>query len=175
MSAVLRILGIDPGLQITGFGIIDRSGTRIGYVASGCVKTREAPLPQRLKTIVDGLAEIIAEYRPQEAAIEQVFVNVNPKATLSLGQARGAGIVAAVQAGLPVSEYTALQVKKSVVGAGHAQKVQVQEMVMRLLGLPGAPGPDAADALACAICHAHASKLGAISTRGYRMKRGRLV
>ena len=175
MSAALRILGIDPGLQITGFGVVDKVGTRLHYVASGCVRTGDRPLPARLRAIVDGLAEVIATHRPHEAAVEQVFVNVNAQATLALGQARGAGIVAAVMAGLPVSEYGAMQVKQAVVGAGRAKKGQVQEMVVRLLALPGTPSADAADALACAICHAHAGKLGALSTRGLRMKGGRLV
>lgn len=175
MKAVLRILGIDPGLQVTGFGVIDSNGTRLSYVTSGCVRTGKHDLPARLKTIAEGLAEIIAAHRPDEAAVEKVFVNVNPQSTLALGHARGAGILAAVIAGLPVSEYTALQVKQSVVGAGHAKKEQVQQMVRRLLSLPGEPSPDAADALACAICHAHAGRMGNLSTRGLRMKGGRLV
>jgi crossover junction endodeoxyribonuclease RuvC len=108
-------------------------------------------------------------------AVEKVFVNVNPQSTLALGQARGTAICAAVLAGLPVAEYTALQVKQSVVGNGHARKDQVQHMVRRLLALPGDPSPDAADALACAICHAHGRALGNIETRSLRMKRGRLV
>jgi crossover junction endodeoxyribonuclease RuvC len=117
---------------------------------------------------------VIAANRPEEVAIEKVFLNVNPQSTLALGQARGTAICAAVIAGLPVAEYTALQVKQSVVGKGHAQKEQVQHMVRRLLALPGDPSPDAADALACAICHAHGSKLGGLSTKGYTMRRGRL-
>ena len=118
---------------------------------------------------------MIAAHAPAEAAIEKVFVNVNPQSTLALGQARGTAICAAVLAGLPVAEYTALQVKQSVVGNGHAKKEQVQHMVRRLLALPGDPSPDAADALACAICHAHGGKVGGFSTRGLRMKKGRLV
>ena len=117
---------------------------------------------------------MIGTFAPEEAAVEQVFVNVNPKSTLLLGQARGAAICAAVTARLPVSEYTALQVKQSVVGQGHARKEQVQEMVRRLLKLPGLPGPDAADALACAICHAHAG-LGGMPARGRRVRGGRIV
>lgn len=171
-----RILGIDPGLRVTGFGVIDKVGTRLVYVTSGCVKSGAGELPERLKVILEGLSEVIAANRPTQSAVEKVFVNVNPQATLSLGQARGAAICAAVLAGLPVAEYTALQVKQAVVGFGKAHKEQVQMMVRRLLALPGDPSPDAADALACAICHAHAGQgLGALSTRGRRMKDGRLV
>jgi len=170
-----RILGIDPGLRVTGFGIIDKLGSRLVYVASGCVRSGEGDLAQRLGTLLDGLAEIIAAHRPVEAAIEKVFVNANPQSTLALGQARGTAICAAVLAGLPVAEYTALQVKQSVAGTGHARKEQVQHMVRRLLALPGNPGPDAADALACAICHAHGARLGALSTRGFARRRGRLA
>ncbi len=133
-------------------------------------------LPLRLKLILDNLNEVIQQYRPDQVAIEQVFVNVNPKTTLLLGQARGAAICAAVLNNLMVAEYTALQIKQAVVGNGHAKKDQVQEMVVRLLKLAGKPSADAADALACAICHANAeSGLGGIFATGYRMKRGRLV
>lgn len=174
---VVRILGIDPGLRITGFGVIDKRGQKLSYVTSGCVKTRDADgLPERVKTLVDGIGEVIASHRPQESVVEKVFVNVNPQSTLLLGQARGAAIAALVNAGLPVAEYTALQVKQAVVGHGKAAKEQVQHMVTRLLGLPGAPSPDAADALACAICHAHGGHgLGALSTKGLRVRNGRLV
>ena len=144
-------------------------------MASGCVKSGEGDLATRLKAILEGLNEVIAAHAPLEVAVEKVFVNVNPQSTLALGQARGTAICAAVLAGLPVAEYTALQVKQSVVGNGHAAKEQVQHMVKRLLSLPGDPAPDAADALACAICHAHGNRVGALSTRGLRMKRGRLV
>ena len=173
----IRILGIDPGLRSTGFGVIDKTGNTLAYVASGCVKTdAEGSLPQRIKTILDGLAEIIATYRPQQAAVEIVFVNVNPQSTLLLGQARGAAISALVTANLPVAEYTALQVKQAVVGHGKAAKEQVQQMVMRLLQLPGVPSADAADALACAIAHAHGGQgMGALPTLGKRMRNGRLV
>jgi crossover junction endodeoxyribonuclease RuvC len=139
------------------------------------VKTGAGDLATRLKAILEGLNEIIAAHRPGEVAIEKVFVNVNPQSTLALGQARGTAICAAVLAGLPVAEYTALQVKQSVVGNGHAKKEQVQHMVKRLLSLPGDPAADAADALACAICHAHGGRLGALSLKGFRMKKGRLV
>lgn len=169
-----RILGIDPGLRVTGFGVIERTGPRLEYVTSGCVRSGEGDLATRLKVLLEGLAEVIAANRPREVAIEKVFVNVNAQSTLALGQARGTAICAAVLAGLPVAEYTALQVKQSVVGKGHAGKEQVQHMVRRLLALPGNPSPDAADALACAICHAHGGSLGGFSTRGLRMKRGRL-
>ena len=171
----LRILGVDPGLRVTGFGIIEKNGSRLAYVTSGCVRSGAGELSVRLTTILDGLAEVIAANQPQQVAIEKVFVNVNPQSTLALGQARGTAICAAVLAGLPVAEYTALQVKQSVVGKGHAAKGQVQHMVRRLLSLPGDPSPDAADALACAICHAHGGELGGFSTRGMRVKRGRLV
>ncbi len=172
----LRILGIDPGLRVTGFGIIEKNGARLSYITSGRVKCGGTELPERLKNILDSLREVIETHRPQQVAVEKVFVNVNPASTLALGQARGTAICAAVDAGLPVAEYTALQVKQAVVGNGHAKKEQVQEMVKRLLGLAGAPSADAADALACAICHAHGGQgLGAIATRGFRVKRGRLV
>ncbi|MDE2388543.1 MAG: crossover junction endodeoxyribonuclease RuvC [Betaproteobacteria bacterium] len=172
----MRILGIDPGLRITGFGVIDKCGRDLAYVSSGSVKTVAGELPSRLKLIVNNLSEVIALYQPEHVAIEQVFVSINPKTTLLLGQARGAAICAAVMCNLPVAEYTALQIKQAVVGNGHAQKNQVQEMVVRLLRLTGNPRADAADALACAICHAHGG-LGfeGLATAGYRMKRGRLV
>ena len=146
-------------------------------MASGRIRSdTQAPLAQRLSQILAGLAEVIESYSPAEVAVEQVFVNVNPQSTLLLGQARGAAICAAVLARLPVSEYTALQVKQSVVGQGHARKEQVQEMVKRLLKLPGYPSTDAADALACAICHAHGGMgLGAIATRGKRVRAGRIA
>ena len=172
----VRILGIDPGLRVTGFGVIDRVGDQLRYVTSGCVKSSGDELPARLKTILEGLAEVIAANRPAQAAVEKVFVNVNPQSTLLLGQARGTAICAALLAGLTVAEYTALQVKQAVVGNGHAKKEQVQAMVRRLLKLPGDPSPDAADALACAICHAHGGQgLGAMPTSGYRVRKGRLV
>jgi crossover junction endodeoxyribonuclease RuvC len=161
----MRILGIDPGSRITGFGVIDCQGAQMRYVASGVIRTSEGSLPERINEIVCGIAEVSRTYQPTISAIEQVFVNVNPKATLMLGQARGAAIAALVAAQLPVHEYTALQVKQSVVGYGKAKKEQVQEMVMRLLKLPGTPTADAADALACAICHAHADKLTASLTQ----------
>lgn len=172
----VRLLGIDPGLRITGFGLIDQAGSRLSYVASGCIRSDEKlPLPERLGIIGRGIAEIVATYAPAQAAIEEVFLNKNPWSTLLLGQARGAAIGALVGAGLPVSEYGTMQIKQSVVGHGRATKEQVQQMVRRLLGLPGDPSPDAADALACAIAHAHGGQgLGALSSAG-RRKRGRLT
>jgi len=157
----MRILGIDPGLRTTGFGVVDIDGTQLHYVASGTIKTDAADighLPARLKIIFDGVREVAARYEPHCASVEIVFVNVNPQSTLLLGQARGAALTALVSGNLEVAEYTALQMKKAIVGHGHARKEQVQEMIMRLLKLPGLPGKDAADALGLAVCHAHAAK-----------------
>jgi crossover junction endodeoxyribonuclease RuvC len=176
------ILGIDPGLRTTGFGVIEKQGNKLRYIASGTIKTgSETALPPRLKLIVGGIAEIVRTYGPDCAAVEKVFVNVNPQSTLLLGQARGAAISALVGADLEVAEYTALQVKQAVVGTGRAAKEQVQDMVARLLALPGLPGTDAADALGVAICHANShdalALIGALAPAlgGLRMKRGRLV
>ena len=176
-AAAIRILGIDPGLRVTGFGLIEKSGNNLAYLASGCIKTdANNSLPQRLKTIYSGLRELVAQYQPDQAVVEIVFVNVNPQSTLLLGQARGAAITALVAGGVEVAEYTALQVKQAVVGNGKAAKVQVQHMVRRLLSLPGDPSPDAADALACAIAHAHGGQgLGALATKGLRVRNGRLT
>jgi crossover junction endodeoxyribonuclease RuvC len=157
----MRILGIDPGLQNTGFGVVDTDGPRMSYVASGTIRTRPdegALLPERLKVIFDGITEVVARYRPDVAACEIVFVNVNPQATLLLGQARGCCLTALVANGLAVSEYTALQLKKAVAGHGRAGKPEIQEMVRRLLQLPGLPGKDAADALGLCITHAQVSR-----------------
>ncbi|MEG0199756.1 MAG: crossover junction endodeoxyribonuclease RuvC [Comamonas sp.] len=156
----MRILGIDPGLQTTGFGVIDMDGQRLSYVASGTIRTTQmelGDLPGRLKVLFDGISEVTQRYQPQTSAVEIVFVNVNPQSTLLLGQARGAALTALGNANLPVAEYTALQRQKAVVGHGRAAKSQIQEMVKRLLQLPGLPGTDAADALGLAITHAHAS------------------
>jgi crossover junction endodeoxyribonuclease RuvC len=155
--------------------VIEKSGSGLCYVTSGCINSPEGELPERLKNILNSVQEVIRLYAPVEVAVEKVFVNVNPQSTLLLGQARGAAICGAVLNDMPISEYTALQVKQAVVGNGHAQKEQVQEMVKRLLKLPANPSADAADALACAICHAHGGLVGAMSTRGYRVKGGRLV
>ena len=167
----MRILGIDPGLQTTGFGVVDVDGHQLTYVASGTIRTTQlalGDLPGRLKVLFDGIGEVAARYQPDVATVEIVFVNVNPQSTLLLGQARGACITALVARDLPVAEYTALQMKKAVVGHGRAAKAQVQEMVRRLLSLPGLPGQDAADALGLAITHAHAgsamARLGEVAT-----------
>lgn len=158
----MRILGIDPGLRTTGFGVIDKDGVKLSYVASGTISTLHLEignLPERLKVIFDGIQEITNKYSPDEASVEIVFVNMNPQATLLLGQARGACITALVSKNLPVFECTALQMKQAVVGYGKAQKSQVQEMVKRLLNLPAVPGKDAADALGLAISHANSRHL----------------
>ena len=151
----MRLIGQDPGLRVTGWGVIDCEGNRLRHVAHGVVGPDPSrPMAQRLCDLFDGVSAVIAEWSPQEAAIEETFVNKNPDSTLKLGQARGAVLMAPARLGLPVAEYAANQVKKSVVGAGHADKAQVAEMVRRLL--PGIDATqDAADALAVAICHAH--------------------
>ena len=156
---VVRVLGIDPGLRSTGFGVLDVQGPTLRYVASGVIQTHrvaQGDLPARIKTLFDGIQEVAARYQPEVAAVEIVFVNVNPQSTLLLGQARGACIAALVAANLRVAEYTALQMKQAVAGHGRAAKEQVQAMVQRLLELPAAPRADAADALGLAITHAHA-------------------
>ena len=171
----MRLLGIDPGLRVTGYGVIEKDGQRLTYIASGVIRTRDGELPGRIATIFAGIGEVLAAYEPEAAAVEKVFVNVNPQSTLLLGQARGAAIAALTHAGQPVFEYTALQVKQAVVGNGHADKQQVIHMVTRLLKLPGEPTADAADALACAICHAHGGMgLGALVTAGRRVRAGRM-
>jgi crossover junction endodeoxyribonuclease RuvC len=171
-----RILGIDPGLRVTGFGLIVSTGGRLHYLASGCVRNTGGELPERLKIILRDIGSVIVEHHPTEVAVEKVFVNTNPQSTLLLGQARGAAISAAVLADLPVAEYTALQIKQAVVGRGNAAKEQVQEMVRRLLALSIAPSADAADALACAICHAHGGEgLHGLRRTGYRVRRGRIL
>jgi crossover junction endodeoxyribonuclease RuvC len=179
----MRILGIDPGLRVTGFGIIDKTGQTLTYVTSGVIKTADADLPSRLNTIFQGISTLVQQHSPDQSAIEKVFVNVNPQSTLLLGQARGAAICGLVASGVPVAEYTALQLKQAVVGYGRATKEQMQQMVVRLLALSGVPGTDAADALGMAICHAHGggaiAALGAIAPslakKGLRVRRGRLV
>ncbi|MDO4878188.1 MAG: crossover junction endodeoxyribonuclease RuvC [Neisseria sp.] len=176
MNQPLRILGIDPGSRTTGFGIIDIIGREHYYIASGCIKTIPGDeLAGRIGVIVENIAEIIQHYQPRQAAVEQVFVNVNPAATLMLGQARGAAIAALVMRGLPVYEYTALQVKQAVVGRGKAAKEQVQDMVVRMLGLSATPQSDAADGLAVALTHAlrNQNLAARLNPNGLKIKGGR--
>lgn len=170
----MRILGLDPGLRSTGFGVIEAAGGRLRYVASGRVRSQGRALAARLRSLHEGVAEVVARHAPAEVAVEKVFVNENPASTLALGEGRASAILAAALAGLPVAEYTALQVKQAVTGTGRASKEQVKHMVRRLLALAGEPSADAADALACAICHAHGRRLGPIAVAQYRRRRGRL-
>lgn len=171
----MRILGIDPGLRNTGFGVIDDLGqSNAHYITSGIIETHaDYSLPERLNIILRGLMQVIQEYQPKVVSIEKVFVNVNPQSTLLLGQARGAAISACVLANLPVHEYTALQVKQSVAGYGHADKEQIQRMVVHFLHLSGTPRADAADALACALAHIHYSRLSAVF-KMTSVKKGRI-
>lgn len=151
----MRLIGLDPGLRLTGWGVIDVDGNRLSHVAHGVIKVpADRSLAERLCQLFDGIAAVIATQQPIEAAVEETFVNVNPGSTLKLGQARGVVLLAPARAGLPVFEYAANLVKKSVTGVGHAEKRQIAMMVGRLL--PGVEATaDAADALAVAICHAH--------------------
>lgn len=154
--ATVRLMGIDPGSRITGYGVIDLDGPRSRYVASGCIQTDSSrPLPERLKIIFEGVAGMIREHQPVEVAVEQVFMHRNPDSALKLGQARGAALCAVVMAGLPVSEYAPRAIKQAVVGSGAADKTQVQRMVGLLLNRAEPLSADAADALAVAICHGH--------------------
>ena len=156
MNSTIRILGIDPGLRRTGWGIVEIAGTRLGFIGCGSVTTRDQDtLAARLLAIHDGLARIVAEFRPDEAAVEATFVNKDAKATLKLGQARGIALVVPARAGVPVAEYAPNLVKKSIVGAGHGDKLQVRMMVGVLLPKADPRSDDAADALAIAVTHAH--------------------
>lgn len=150
-----RIIGIDPGSRATGYGVIDVGGGHSRYVASGCVRTGNGPLAERLGTIFEGLRDVIAHDRPVEMAVERVFMHRNADSALKLGQARGAAICAGITAGLPLAEYSPREIKQAVVGKGSASKDQVQHMVKVLLGLSGSLQADAADALAVALCHCH--------------------
>ncbi len=154
----MRILGVDPGSQRTGFGVLDEEAGRARYVACGVISASQGLIPDRLRRIFEGLSEVIEHYRPEVCAIERVFLARNVDSALKLGQARGAALVAASCGQLPVYEYTALQIKKAVVGVGHAAKPQVQHMMRALLGLQAVPSADAADALACALCHLYRSQ-----------------
>lgn len=170
------ILGIDPGSRITGYGIIDCRGNHRRYVASGCIRTADrAALPARLDEIFRGVLEIVDDYSPAELAIEKIFMARSAESALKLGQARGAAIVAAVNRALPVYEYEARKIKQAVVGTGAASKTQVQHMVQQLLDLPGKPRPDAADALAIALCHAATRQNLARMAGATSFRRGRLI
>jgi crossover junction endodeoxyribonuclease RuvC len=152
----IRVIGLDPGLQNTGWGIIDITGNRLTHVADGTVRTKRTDsLAWRLRALHEGLAEVLTFYGPDESAVEETFVNKNPATTLKLGEARGVVLLAPALAGLPVAEYSANRIKKSVVGVGHAGKPQVQMMVQRLLPGCDFDSADSADALAVAICHSH--------------------
>ena len=156
MNMVIRILGVDPGSAATGWGVVESSGARLSYVASGVIRPKRGSAPaQKLSVIFEGLKDLIAEFAPDEAAVEETFVNANPRDALVLGQARGVALLAPGLAGLSVAEYAANSVKKSVVGKGHADKTQVAAMVKVLLPKCGTLASDEADALAVAICHAH--------------------
>jgi len=156
MTGVIRILGVDPGSGATGWGLIDCAGARLSFVAAGVVRPKRAlSRAGRLAAIHDALAALIADHRPDEAAVEETFVNASPRDALVLGEARGVALLAPARAGIAVAEYAANTIKKSVVGKGHAEKAQVAAMVRVLLPASGAQAADAADALAVAICHAH--------------------
>ena len=174
-KGVKRILGIDPGSRITGYGIVDTDGRKVTYIASGCIRTAADGIPQRLRTIFEGVQELLNGYHPDEMAIEKVFMHRNADSALKLGQARGAAISAVVVENLAVSEYAPNEIKQAVVGKGHADKTQVQHMIRVLLNLNGIPQVDAADALAVAYCHATLSNtlLNMQSVRG--MRGGRYV
>lgn len=150
-----RILGIDPGSRVTGYGIVDVQGQKVSYVDSGCIRLADESMPIRLMMIYQGIEELVRRYRPQEFAIEEIFVHKNPNSALKLGQARGVALCAAVLAQLPISEYAAKSIKQAVVGKGAADKTQVQYMVKLLLNQTGKIQSDAADALAVALTHAH--------------------
>ena len=155
MSETIRIIGIDPGLRHTGWGIIGVQGTRLSYVADGTIKSdASAPLAERLKQLHEELSEVIGAWQPDEAAVEETFVNKDARATLKLGQARGVCLLVPAQAGVSVAEYAPNLVKKTVVGSGHAEKQQIQAMVKILLPKATPNSADSADALAIAICHA---------------------
>ena len=149
------IIGIDPGSRVTGYGVVRMVRNRAEFVACGCIRLGDGSLDQRLVQLYDELSAVIAEFRPDEAAIERVFMSRNADSALKLGHARGVAILALRRAGNPVFEYSATQTKQAIVGRWHADKVQVQHMVRTLLGLDVTPAADAADALAAAICHGH--------------------
>lgn len=166
------ILGIDPGSRVTGYGLLRVTGNRHQHVASGCIRTGSGALPARLERIHAGLTAVIAEHAPTQCAIEKVFVHRSNESALKLGHARGVALLTAVLAELDVAEYGATTIKQAVVGTGRADKEQVAHMVKALLGLRDKLEPDAADALAIAICHAHSS-VSPLLAAGARRSRGR--
>lgn len=166
-----RILGIDPGSRITGFGIVELEGQQHQYVTSGCIRTQGDVLAERLKEIFDGLLEIVATYQPDEMVIERVFMHRNADSALKLGQARGAAICACTTQSIPVHEYSPREIKQAVVGKGSASKEQVQHMVQAMLSLNACPQADAADALAAALCHLQMGQILA-AIPGLKGKRG---
>lgn len=155
-----RVLGIDPGSRSTGYGVIEQRGSELVYVASGCIRPAGGTFVERLGEIYRGMSELVSQFEPDQVAIEEVFIAVNPSSSLKLGQARGVAIAAVVARDLPVAEYAARRVKQAVVGTGRATKEQVQHMVRVILRLPGSPSADAADALAIAICHVNTARFG---------------
>jgi len=168
------ILGIDPGSRTTGYGLIESRQSKLAYIGSGCIRMKEGALAERLHVIFQGVTQIIQQYQPDEFAIEDVFMAKNAASALKLGQARGAAMVAASNAGLAVSEYSARKVKQAVVGTGSAEKAQVQHMVMQILNLESCPQADAADALAIALCHAHTQQMLIKVAGASKSRRGRL-
>ncbi|MCX7946567.1 MAG: crossover junction endodeoxyribonuclease RuvC [Hydrogenophilus sp.] len=174
--SALTILGIDPGLRCTGWGVIVARGAALGLVDFGAITPPpELPLPRRLAHLFEATLQLLDRYSPTVIAVEEVFVNKNPATTLLLGQARGAVLAALTRSAVPLSEYTALQIKQGIVGYGKATKTQVQEMVRRYLSLSDPPPPDAADALACAILHAHQSLHPLSALIPPRRRRGRFI
>ena len=174
------ILGVDPGSRFTGYGVVNSVGGKIEYLGSGCIKTSGETQPPKLGQIFAGVTEIITQFKPDYFAIEEVFLSKNPMSTIKLGQARGVAMVAAVQQELEVFEYSARQIKQAVVGYGNADKLQVQANVVSLLSLAKTPQADAADALACAICHAFTissligMSIGGLAAKTRGTARGRL-
>lgn len=172
-----RILGIDPGSRLTGYGIIEMQACKAIWVTSGCIRVKTTSLAERLREICEGIQSLLDEFQPDEMAIEQVFVHRNPSSALKLGQARGAAISMVALSGVPVNEYSPTQIKQAIVGRGNAAKAQVQHMTMNLLGLSKLPQEDAADALAVALCHAHISqtleKMGRQNQRSTARRSGR--
>lgn len=164
-----RILGIDPGSRLTGYGIIEMQGRKAVWVTSGCIRVKSTNLAERLREICEGIQSLLDEFQPHETAIEQVFVHRNPSSALKLGQARGAAMSMVALRSIPVSEYSPTQIKQAIVGLGNAAKTQIQHMTMILLGLSKLPQEDAADALAVALCHAHINQ--SLEKRGQQDQR----